>query len=561
MFPSRYTATAVAGPGFDPATITAIAGDVGWLYRPAGVASLHGAVNYNNQIISHGWRLPSIWQGSQFVLSAPTNLRFSKPLLEGEVLLECCMARSIVTPDPPKAWDRMPTTPAEITAFQGDSGARYQSREPMLATRVDGRPALTLQAQVFAEPPGRRAVHPDRPPGPRQDKVQGLDREGNVVAEERLGPIGKDDLTRLVTLQAASIARVSIEASGSSALVQVRWGVDEQPLLGEVSALTIPDLPGVIGVTRSGKRIPLQPRLVPIVDPGANTCFKFAYPFEDLGAGLGDGWVAVEVLAHRRGELALVSICGVTVEARAAQGADGDFRHSLADLLNGLVLHLTTNEPTRSIELDPDTSYRVRATWTYQGFRPASPGQDPPPPDPNGWLAGGVDRFTFHTAAVGVSNPLPILTANFDTDPSQGGPSFDEQVFDPHGLARYITASTPDQTAPPHFLDDRVGFWFSVDHIASLVDHYDRVPLVKVMRTRPPPGSLHDVPEPPSGGPHPFDVTVATHFAIETLTGTWPITASWWRLRRLPASAGLRRSAPRRCRSTPTCCRSRSTTC
>jgi len=518
VFPSRYTATAVAGPGFDPATIAALAGDVGWLYRPAAVGPLHGAVNYHNQIITRGWRLPSIWQGSRFVLSAPTALRFSKPLQEGEVLLECCITREIITPKPPKAWDRMPVTPAEITTFEGRSGARYRSRKPMLPTEVEGQPALTLQAQVVAEAP-------EDVPFLRVDlavrgktTLQGLDREGNVVAEERLSPIGDDDRIRTVALQAPGIARLSIQAAGASALVQVRWGVDEEPLLGEVAALAIPDLPSVIGVTRSGKRIPLQPRLVMIVDPGANTCFKFAYPLEDLGAGLADGWVAVEIPAHRRGEIALVSICGVTVEARAAQSADGEFRQSLADLLNGLVLNLNANEPTRSIQLDPDTSYQVRATWSYQGFRPGSPGQDPPPPDPSGWLTGGIDRFTFRTARVGTSNPLPVLTASFDTEPSLAGPSFDERVFDPRGLARYIMASTPDQAAAPHFLDDRVGFWFSVDHIASLVDRYDRVPLVKVLRTRPPPGSHHNVPAPPSGGPHPFDVTVATHFALETLT-------------------------------------------
>jgi hypothetical protein len=517
-FPSRYTATAAAGPGFDPATITAIAGDLGWLYRPAQVATLHGSVHYHNQQITRGWRLPSIWEGAQFVLSAPTNLRFSKPLLQGELLLECCVARAIVSPKPPKVWDAMPTKPAEITAFQGGSGAKYQSARPMTPAQVDGRPVLTLQAKVTAEPP-------EPVPFVRIDLVvrgktvvQGLDREGRVVAEQKLEPTGKGDAVQTATLQAAAIARISITAGGSGALARVRWGADEQPLLGEVSILAIPDLPAVIGVTRGGKRVPLQPRIVPIDDPGANTCFKFAYPFDDLGAGFEDGWVAVEIPAHRRGELALVSLCGVTVEARAAQGADGDFRQSLADLLNGLVLHLTTNEPTRSIELDAETTYQVRATWTYQGWRPDAPGDAPPPPAATGWLEGGVDRFTFRTAAVGTSHPLPVLAATLDTDPSQGGPSFDEQVFDPRGLARYVMASTPGPTAAPHFLDDRVGFWFSVDHIASLVDHYDRVPLVKVLRTRPSAGSLHSVPAPPPGGSHPLDVTVATHFALETLT-------------------------------------------
>ena len=229
--------------------------------------------------------------------------------------------------------------------------------------------------------------------------------------------------------------------------------------------------------------------------------------------------MGVEIAGYRRGEVALVSVCGVTVEARQAQADDGEFRQSLVDLLGSLVGHFSTNEPTRSIELEAGTTYQVRATWEYQGFRPAQPGQEPPPPSNSGWLPGATDRLSFRTAAFGTAPaPLPAGTASLETDPAQGGPGYDERVFDPRGLARYVTASVPDHEDAPQFLEDRVGFWFSVDHLSSLLERYDRVPLVKVLRTDPPAGSQHGVPAPPHGSRHPLDVTRATLFALEPLT-------------------------------------------
>ena len=470
-------------------------------------------------MIRRGWRLPSLWQGNGFVLSAPTSLRFSKPLVRGDMLLEICVARSLVGPKPSRMTDHMPTEPAQISSFTGSSGTKYGSRKPMLPTRVDGRPALTLQEPMIADrsdPVGfvriDLVVHEDT-------RIAAFNRAGDAVADTLVTPAARADGISSATLQATEISRIIIQGTSRAAVVLLRWGADDQPLSNEIAEIATPDLPVVIGVTRDGKRVPLTPTIVPPVDIGANTCFKFDYALDDLGGGADDGWVAIEIPAHRRGEIALVSLCGVTVEAGLAQAMDGEFRASLVSLLGGLVGHLTTNEPTREIQLDPGTTYQVRATWTWQGFRPAQPGDEPSPPSSGGWLAGNTDRFTFRTAAFG-PGALPLLasTASLASDPAQGGPGYDERTFDPRGLARYIMASTPDHQAPPHFLDDRVGFWFSVDHIPSLVDHYDRVPLVKVLRTDPAPGSLHNVPAPPSGGHHPLDVTIATRFAIEALT-------------------------------------------
>ena len=517
VIPSRFTVSATPGGGFEPEVIAALAGDVGWTYRPAAVGPLHGPVKIHGQVVGDGWRLPSLWQADRFVVTAPSTLAFSKPLVAGEVTLEVCRAKDPVTP-PPGGCDEMPSQPAEIKSFAGASGAKYTADQPMTATEVDGQPALALHSRLLADHPGAVDLVRLELMAGGEVRVVAFDGQNTTVAETTVAEADPPVL-RSVVLRAASIARVIVEPARPVTLVRVCWGAVEQPLAGAVAGMPVTDLPALVGVTRAGVRVPLAPASVPLAGPAADTCPKLAYALPDGGAGPDDGWVRVEIAGYRAGEVALVAACGVTVEARQAQAADGAFRASLVDLLGGLVGHLTTGQPTRTVYLRPGTTYQLRATWQYQGFRPSNPGEGPPPPSAGGWLAGATDRYTFRTSAFGTAPaPLPAGTASLATDPAQGGPGYDERVFDPRGLARYLTASVPDHQAPPHFLDDRVGFWFSADHLASLVDRYNRVLLAKVLRTDPPAGSQHGVPPPPPGGPHPLDVTVGTRFAIEALT-------------------------------------------
>ncbi|WOF44566.1 hypothetical protein KNJ79_06495 [Sphingopyxis indica] len=518
LFPSRFSATALAGDGFDPDTIAALAGDAGWTYRPGQVGGLHGAVKLGATIVSRGWRFPALSQGNQLILTPPVRFRNSKPLLSGEIILEICTGRQAARIEPPAGWDRMPTAPAEIKRFTGESGAIYRSDAEMRPATADERAILKLAGRFEAKhnspvPLVRLDLRVKR-----QTKIVALDADGREVARETVKSVRGSSGFTTIMLQASAISGFVIDGADGAQLSLVRWGADDQVLLGEVAELPTPDLPAVVGVTVGGKRVPLTPRVIPPVDIGANTCFKFAYPLPDLGVGSGDGWAAVEVAAHRRGEIALVELCGITLEAGEAQATDADFRGSLTGLLTGLVGQFAANEPTRKIELDADTAYQLRATWSYQGWRPDNPGDAPPSPASRPWEPGDTDRFAFRTAAVGVSQPQPAATASIETDPAQAGPGYDERVFDARGLARYIMAATPDHTGAPHFLDDRVGFWFSVDHIESLLDHYDRLPLVRVLRTDPGPAALHNVPSPPAGGQHPLDTVIATHFALETLT-------------------------------------------
>ena len=175
---------------------------------------------------------------------------------------------------------------------------------------------------------------------------------------------------------------------------------------------------------------------------------------------------------------------------------------------------------THDVYLDANSTYEVRVAWQWQGWQPGHPGDEPAPPDPGNWTDGTEERFRFETADFGLAPPpAPVQNTSLDADPAQGGPGYDERTFDPRGIARYLTAVTPTQLDAPHFLDDAIGFWFMVDHLEKLVEKYDRIVQVKVLRTRPPAGSLFNAPAHVSGSKHILDVTTAA---------VWQVTTDAW---------------------------------
>jgi hypothetical protein len=144
--------------------------------------------------------------------------------------------------------------------------------------------------------------------------------------------------------------------------------------------------------------------------------------------------------------------------------------------------------------------------WQYQSWKPGKTG-DRPPRLSTTWQGGTTERFTFRTAAWGATPAQTGAADGLGANPADGGAGFDERTFDAHGLARFISYSQPaDATGSPFFVGDPLLYRFMVDHIVGLLAKYGATLKVRVLRTDPPLGTLHGVPEHVPGTPHVLDV-------------------------------------------------------
>lgn len=535
--PSRFRAQAALAGGLAPTQLAAVAGDAGWTYLPGAVAALHGAVTLDGQALAAGWRLPSLRRAGAIIAALPLELRFTRPLQRGDVTLEVCAERDPLPIPPSQVCDTMPTDPAAVTSFAGQSGAKYTGKA-LVVTKFQGLPAVELPGTPMrGEHAPVVSVAVDLVPD-TVVTVTALDATGATVGTTK--STGTQRQTLWITATAAAIQTVTIDpGSGKPFVIEVCWGdAVPNPLVQAIAQIKQGSQPSVIAIDAAGHRLPLVGKPVATAPPpalvaaavAANRCPKLSYHLPGPGdpvlttsggqVGVG-GWVRVEIGPWRSGDVTLVAACGTTLEAAQSQAQDQGFRDSLRGLLSSLVTAAGggAGAATHAVYLDRNQTYQLRVAWQYQGFRPAHPGDEPAPPDPAHWIdASHGQRFTFHTADWGtVAAPTSAQTGSL-TDPAQGGPGFDERVFDARGLARFVTRATPDHEDPPHFLDDHIGFWFSADHLELLVEKFDRVLAVKILHTTPPPGALHDVPAHVPGTRHVLDVTTGTTRKLETLT-------------------------------------------
>jgi hypothetical protein len=178
----------------------------------------------------------------------------------------------------------------------------------------------------------------------------------------------------------------------------------------------------------------------------------------------------------------LVGACGLTTTLQQIRVADQDARDALRD---GWNLHAATSATPRPL-LQPDTDYTITVAMSWAGWRPASPGQQPPATVADAsWAPLDDVVLTFHTAALEVdaSSSLPQV------------PLTGETAFDPRSVARYLIGFDPaGPGAPPHLLDDALLVHFSVDHAEQLVAAYGHTLTLALRRTDPPPGSVVDGP-------------------------------------------------------------------
>src|SRR5262249_14675814 len=121
----------------------------------------------------------------------------------------------------------------------------------------------------------------------------------------------------------------------------------------------------------------------------------------------------------------------------------------------------------------------------YRGWRRTDDDPEPPPLDDTGWQSLPTEVYRFKTAALVAPTTAPVSFV-------------DESSFDPRGVARYLIGFEPDGDAAPQFRDDPLKANFSVDHLEQLLDLYGKVLTLRLRRTDPPAGSLHNQPGPPN---------------------------------------------------------------
>lgn len=502
-FPSRFKVFARFPDGLDAGMLAALGADAGWTWIPGAVAPLHGAIDLHGTVLAEGWRFPSWRAVGKIVGTAPIVLPLSKPLLGGELVLEVCSDKDAAVVSN-GVCDAMPSGDGMIDGFTGKSKTKYSgsSLQPLL---VGNQWALRLLKNVLeGQYPGTiDAVAVDVDPNGSTATLTAYDANNGVLGTAQTVGAGRQWLR----VEAPGIVKMRLTGEKQPVVYEVCWG-RKRPILDLVT-FKPSDWPQVIAVDIHDKQTVLEPQIL----KGEGECPKLLYKLPQ-----GDGWTRVEVAPWNRGDVALVALCGVTLEARAAQQAEVDYRASLIDLMQQWVLAATDNKPTHTTYLDDASTYEIRVAWQYQGFRPSSPGQEPSPPNPGAWIdpPGMPERFRFHTAAFGLAAAPPPVENSSLEDPAQGGPGFDERTFDPRGVARYLTRAAPSHEDPPHFLDDHAGFWFMVDHLESLVDKYDRTLQVKVLHTRPPAGSIDASAVHHPGGLHVLDVTLSVEWKVDT---------------------------------------------
>ena len=159
------------------------------------------------------------------------------------------------------------------------------------------------------------------------------------------------------------------------------------------------------------------------------------------------------------GEVQLVAECGQDADAFDAVEENNDDRTNWQDAVRE---RSETGDPVPSVTvLDAGSEYRITALWAWKGWHKKKP----------------IDvrddevsqSFTFRTA--------PALT-DFD----QRRTALEQDQFDPRALSSYVIKQ-PRLEAPPTFLDDAIRVGFSVDHVAPLLDRYDRSLTLEVLRT------------------------------------------------------------------------------
>jgi hypothetical protein len=213
--------------------------------------------------------------------------------------------------------------------------------------------------------------------------------------------------------------------------------------------------------------------------PNGRRCLQVLYTSPDA-----EGWQAIGIPCLQSATVRLVGACGLTTTLAHERVRAREARDNLKDGWNAKAALTAETRPL----LAAGTEYKVRVAVSWAGWRPTTPGQQPPATVADAsWQPLAEVEYRFLTAIetidTGASPPTVSLT--------------DEQGFDPRAVARYLIGFAPaDANAPPHFLDDALLAYFAVDHVEQLLAAYGRQLVLTVRRTDPPAGSVKDGPLP-----------------------------------------------------------------
>jgi len=512
-FPSSFTVHADFDTTADITTLVALGTAAGWAWLPGGVAPLHGAALVHGATLAAGWRFPAWQQTGQLLATAPMRLGASKPLLEAELVLEVCAERRAADLPGDSVCDRMPDRDGTIGGFTGKSATQYEGRT-MLAFASGRERALRLQGgmMVGAHPGATDKVAVDLDPARGSATLLAQAADGSTLGSAATTGSGRQRLA----VAAKGIARLTLRGTDQPVVFEVCWGSGRPAILAVVDIKPLA-APLVVATDLHGKTLVLEGTLLASPAPPPTTFVPRICPKYLFKLPPGDGWTHVTVAPWMLGDISLVALCGVTLEAATAQQADTGYRDALKGLLLELVDKAATDQPTHTVYLDAASTYEIRVGWQWQGWQPSQ--YIPVPFPPSDWTDAAEERFRFATAAFGLAPPPPpVAGSSLDADPAQGGPGYDERSFDPRGIVRFITRAAPSLEDPPHFLDDHMGFWFMADHLEKLVEKYDRILQVNVLHTRQPPGALHAAPPHVAGSRHLLDVTTSVARSIDTLS-------------------------------------------
>lgn len=441
---------------------------------------------------------------------------------------------------PGRVCDKVPEKDGPINSFTGASGALYEGDIRGVAFHGERAAFVKERFMGVLKSAAVDEVAVEIDPGQGGVELIAFDANGQVLDQVKSNGAGRQWLT----IKHVGIAKIQVRPDQQPVLIfTICWGtqtVSNTPLsIYDLIDIQVLPTPHVIATDEKGHTQVLTGELVEVEPTNINTiarmrvrpCRIFAYKLPKQANG--KAWTKIEVAPWFRGNVSLVALCGLTLEAYKAQQDDQKFKLSLVDLLVEQTKAVTDNQPVHATYLEAGSSYKINVTWEYQGWHATNPGDDPPAPSAT-WSAGGTEEFRFDTAPFGVTNPASLpsaQTTTLDMDPAQGGPGFDERTFDPRGVARYITHTYPTHEDPPHFLDDQIGFWFRVNHLKSLVAKYDNRELkVKVYHTRPPAGSLHTYTGHIDGTRHILDVTLDDPSSpkFDPNTPKWELTTDAW---------------------------------
>ena len=213
--------------------------------------------------------------------------------------------------------------------------------------------------------------------------------------------------------------------------------------------------------------------------PSGRRCLHVRYSSPDA-----NGWQAIGIPALQSATVRLVGVCGLTTTLERVRTRDQEARDTLKD---GWNLKAGLTAETRPL-LAAGAEYKVRVAMSWAGWRPTSPGQQPPATVADSSWQGLADvEYYFRTAAEAIDTEASPPTVSLT----------DEKAFDPRAVARYLIGFEPENAnAPPHLLDDALRADFEVDHVEQLLAAYERDLVLTLRRTDPPAGSVKDGPLP-----------------------------------------------------------------